>query len=148
MQNTQRHLNVLYVEDDATDIDIVKATLNDIPDNCLRLSITEDGEEALKFLNKLEQYQNVKMPDLILLDLNLPKIDGKEILKSLKSSERHKHIPVIVLTTSIAQKDVDDVFKLGASGFITKPGDFFAFKEIFHTISDYWARKSKLPQIN
>lgn len=148
MPSAQRQLDVLYVEDDSTDVDIVKATLSDIPDNCLRLSVTEDGEEALRYLDKLDEYSNAKSPDLILLDLNLPKVDGKEVLKAVKASDRLKHIPVIILTTSVAQKDVDDVFQLGASGFITKPGDFYAFRDIFTSISDYWAKKSKLPRLN
>ena len=109
-----------------------------------------DGEELLDYLSHKGEYNpdNAPSPDLILLDLNMPRKDGKEALKEIKSSKRLKHIPVIVLTTSSAEEDIVKTYDLGVNSFITKPVTFDELVNVVKQIDNYWFELVKLPALN
>jgi len=137
--------NILLVEDNAADIALTKKAIekSKIVNN---LSITRDGEEAMDFLYKKGKYSDAKKPDLIILDLNLPKKDGREILEEVKKDEDLKKIPVVILTTSNAEKDILKTYNLYANCYITKPLDFDQFIAIVKQINDFWFSIVKLPR--
>jgi CheY-like chemotaxis protein len=109
------------------------------------LSHVEDGEEAMAFLRRQGRHANAPRPDLILLDLNLPRKDGREVLAELKQDPRLKTIPVVVLTTSRAEQDVLRSYELHANCYITKPVDFQRFLEVVKSIEDFWLTVVTLP---
>lgn len=131
-------IEIMLVEDDPGDQKLIKQSLlkqrikNEI-------HITGTAEEALEFLAKAKDgIDNFPMPDLILLDLNMPGIGGKEFLKRIKEDDKLDTIPVVILTTSDSDQDVLDSYKLHASGYIKKPVSLDGFKEIFHDLQEYW----------
>jgi len=109
------------------------------------LSVVRDGVEALAFLHKEGQYINAPHPDLILLDLNLPKKDGREVLAEIKSDKYLKRIPVVILTSSEAEKDIIGTYDLHANCYITKPVDLDQFIKIVKAIESFWLTVVKLP---
>jgi two-component system, chemotaxis family, response regulator Rcp1 len=111
-----------------------------------RLSIVEDGEEALSFLKNEGPYADAPRPDLILLDLNLPKKDGRDVLAVVKKDDALKRIPVIILTTSSAHEDILKAYDLNANCYITKPVDFDQFMDVVKRIGDFWFTIVKLPE--
>jgi CheY-like chemotaxis protein len=140
-----KRIEILLVEDNAGD---VRLTMEALKDGKVlnHLSVAQDGEEALAFLHKEGPYANAPCPDLILLDLNLPKKDGREVLLEIKNDEPLKHIPVVVLTTSNADKDILRTYELHANCYITKPVDFEQFTKVVKSIEDFWLTIVKLPQ--
>ncbi len=136
MQNSKP---ILLVEDDSVDVMTVKRALKDL-EVASELVSTGDGEEALAYL---EEEENPK-PSVILLDLNMPKMNGTEFLKIIKADDGLKKIPVIVLTTSNSEQDIAKSFELGAAGYMVKSVDYKKFMEIIKTIDSYWTL-SKLP---
>ena len=138
-------INILLVEDNPGDIRLTKEVLKEgkIQNN---LSVVMDGEEALLFLKKAGQYANAVTPDIILLDLNLPKKDGREVLAEIKADPGLKCIPVIVLTTSAAEKDILSMYSHYANCYITKPVDFNQFINVVRHIEDFWLTIVKLPK--
>jgi len=136
MQNSQP---ILLVEDDSIDVMTVKRAFRDIEVK-IELVPTGDGEEALAYLR---DDGNTK-PSVILLDLNMPKMNGTEFLKIIKADDGLKKIPVIVLTTSNSEQDIAKSFELGAAGYMVKSVDYKRFMEIIKTIDSYWTL-SKLP---
>ncbi|MFQ5796250.1 MAG: response regulator [Candidatus Bipolaricaulia bacterium] len=130
-------LKVLLVEDNPDDIEITEQALKKSRFDC-DLFVVRDGEEALNFLHRREGHRDAPRPDLILLDLNLPKIDGREVLVQIKQDEKLRRIPVIVLTVSEYEKDIAKAYNSGASSYITKPVDFRGFVKIMETVRDYW----------
>ena len=113
-----------------------------------RVVVAHDGVEALDFLFNTGPYAGLNphtLPALILLDLKLPRVDGLEVLKQIRSHEVSRHLPVVVLTTSREEKDVLNSYQYGASSYIVKPVDFFRFMEIILTISEYWLNMNELP---
>ena len=138
-------INILLVEDNPGDIRLTKEVLKDgkIRNN---LSVATDGEEALLFLKKTGKYKDVFTPDIILLDLNLPKKDGREVLSQIKADESLKMIPVIVLTTSDAEQDIKNVYEHHANCYITKPVDFNQFINVIRSIENFWLTIVKLPK--
>lgn len=133
---------ILLVEDDRVDVMTVKRALNDIHITN-QLNIVGNGQEALKFLT---DGKNIK-PCIILLDLNMPKMNGIEFLRIIKQDEKLKKIPVIVLTTSMEEQDKIDSFNLSVAGYIIKPVDYQQFVEVMKTINMYWLL-SELPSDN
>ena len=109
------------------------------------LHVAVDGVEALAFLDK-GKTNPVRGPDLILLDLNLPRMDGREVLAQIKADERLRTIPTVILTTSEAQADIVKSYELQANAYLTKPVDLDAFETLVTSISDFWLTKAKLPQ--
>ncbi len=110
-----------------------------------KVFVTEDGEEAIKFLRKEGKYKDVPNAGLVILDLNMPKVDGFEVLKVIKNDENLKSIPVIVLTSSSRPEDIERAYKLGCNSFIVKPASFEDFIEAVMEIKRYWLTISKIP---
>ncbi|ARV57377.1 response regulator [Nostocales cyanobacterium HT-58-2] len=137
-------IEILLVEDNPGDVQLTRIALEDSKIS-VNLSVVEDGVEAMAFLRKQEKYANVPYPDLILLDLNLPRKDGREVLAEIKADKTLKRIPVVVLTTSGAEEDVLKAYNLSANCYITKPVDFDRFVKIVHSIENFWFSVVKLP---
>lgn len=138
-------VKILLVEDNPGD---VRLTMEAFKDGkiCNHLDVVMDGEEALAFLHREGKYANESLPNLILLDLNLPKKDGREVLMEIKNDKELKRIPVVVLTTSVAEKDILKTYDLHANCYITKPVDFDQFITVVKSIEDFWLTIVKLPR--
>ncbi|MBW4614546.1 MAG: response regulator [Desmonostoc vinosum HA7617-LM4] len=137
-------IEVLLVEDNPGDAHLTRIALEDSKIS-IHLSLVEDGVEAMAFLRKQERYTQAPHPDLVLLDLNLPRKDGREVLAEIKSDESLKRIPVVVLTTSQAEEDILKAYNLAANCYITKPVDFDQFVKIVKSIETFWFAIVKLP---
>lgn len=144
MEKNPDVLEILLVEDNEGDIILTKEALSEIsvPN---QLHVTRDGEEGLSFLYKQGKYADVPTPDLILLDLNMPRKDGKEVLAEIKKHPTLKVIPVVVLTTSNAKKDITTCYELQANCYINKPLDFQQFSEVIDIIEKFWLSLVLLP---
>lgn len=140
-------IHILLVEDNPADIRLTKEVLKDGKIKN-QLSVVMDGEEALLFLRKKGNYNNASTPDIILLDLNLPKKDGREVLAEIKSDPVLMLIPVIVLTTSSAERDILSTYAHHGNCYITKPVDFDQFITVITTIENFWLTIVKLPPVS
>jgi two-component system response regulator len=138
-------IEILLVEDNPGDVELTKEALEGAK-VCNRLHVVDDGAKALDFLVKKGEYADVPRPDLILLDLNLPKKDGREVLTQIKADPLLADIPVVVLTTSQAEEDILRAYKLHANCYITKPVDFKQFLVVVKAIEDFWLTVVKLPK--
>ncbi len=141
---TVRPIEVLLVEDNPGDVRLTRIALEE-GRLALNLSVVPDGVEAIAFLRQAGHYKTKPRPDLILLDLNLPKKDGREVLADIKSDPILRRIPVVVLTTSQSDEDVLRAYNLHANCYIVKPVDFNQFAKIVQTIENYWFTIVKLP---
>ena len=139
-----RPVEILLVEDNPGDVDLAREALEDSKLHN-RLHVAEDGEKAMAFLNGRPPYENMPRPDLILLDLNLPRKDGREVLADIKGDPDLKRIPVVILTTSRAEQDVLRSYDLHANCYITKPIDFDQFMEVVRSIESFWMSIVVLP---
>jgi len=139
-----RPIDILLVEDSPSDTDLTVEALS-AGKVANRLSIVEDGVQAMEFLHRQGRYADAPRPDLILLDLNLPRKDGREVLAEVKADESLRNIPVVVLTTSQAEQDVLRAYSLHANCYVTKPVDFRQFIEVIRSIEDFWLTIVKLP---
>ncbi|GJL55653.1 MAG: two-component system response regulator [Nitrospirales bacterium] len=137
-------IHVLMVEDDAEDVVLTKESLTNSKVT-LDLHVVEDGEEALLYLRKTPPYASVPRPDVILLDLNLPKKNGREVLSEMQQDIHLRSIPVIVLTTSDQEEDVLKTYELGANCYITKPVGLDQFMKVVNAIDNFWFSIVKLP---
>jgi CheY-like chemotaxis protein len=144
MKETLNERPILLVEDNEDDIMITKRALEKGQVRN-KLYVTHDGEEAISFLKKLGRYEKAPRPGFILLDLKMPKIDGFEVLKEIKKNPDLKSIPVVVLTTSGRDQDVEKSYTLGCNNYIMKPVDFERFIEIVNKIEEYWLIMSEIP---
>lgn len=144
MVKANRPFNILLIEDNPGDVRLTQEAFKEGKKK-VNLEVVMDGVEAIKYLRKQEQYAEVPIPDLILLDLNLPKWDGREVLKEIKTDKELKRIPVVVLTTSNAEQDIIKSYDLHANCYINKPVDFDNFFEIIQKIEDFWLITSILP---
>ncbi|GAB3888291.1 response regulator [Spirosoma agri] len=138
-QIQQRAIHILLVDDDEDDRYLTREAFHQhYPAS--RISFAEDGEDLLDFLNYQGRYSNSghTLPELILLDLNMPRKDGREALREIKSSEQLRHIPIVVLTTSDAKDDIETSYFNGANSFITKPPTFQRLSEVTKAIGQYW----------
>jgi CheY-like chemotaxis protein len=138
-----RVINVLLVEDDPGDVLMTREAFDDYLHN--RLDVVTDGAAALAYLRKEGQYEDVPRPDLVLLDLNLPRMDGREVLAEVKADGDLRTIPVVVLTTSEAEEDILRSYDLHANAYVTKPVDFERFIEVVRQIDDFFVSVVKLP---
>jgi CheY-like chemotaxis protein len=138
-------IDVLLVEDDAGDELITREAFehNKISNN---LHVAHDGEEGLDFLYKRGAYKDAPRPDLILLDLNLPKYDGRQLLETIKNDDDLCHIPVVVLTTSSAEEDILKSYKLHANAYVTKPVDLDQFMSAVRQIDEFFVQVVRLPK--
>jgi CheY-like chemotaxis protein len=141
---SHRPIQILLVEDNPGDVRLTIEALNDAK---LRnnLSVVRDGVEAMAFLGQEGPYGSVPRPDLVLLDLNLPRMDGREVLAQIKAHPDLRHIPVVVLTTSDSQPDILQAYELHANCYITKPVDLDHFIKIVRSIEDFWLTIVRLP---
>jgi CheY-like chemotaxis protein len=145
-RSTVRPVEILLIEDSPSDADLAIEALSQgkILNN---LHFVEDGVEAIKFLRKKSPYLSVPRPDLILLDLNLPKKSGVEVLEEIKTDINLKLIPVVILSTSAAPEDIIKSYSLHANCYITKPVDFVQFTKVVRLIEEFWLSVVQLPVI-
>ncbi len=137
-------IEVLLVEDDPGDVLLIREAFdfNKVHNN---LNVVSDGEQALAYLKNQGDYADANRPDLVLLDLNLPRKDGREVLAEVKADEQLRTIPVVVLTTSEAEEDVLKSYQLHANAYVTKPVDFERFVAIVRQIDDFFVSVVRLP---
>jgi len=140
-----RTIDVLLVEDDPGDVLITREVLEHNTINNV-VHVASDGQEGLDFLYKRGAHADAPQPDLILLDLNLPKYDGRQLLERIKSDANLCHIPVVVLTTSSAEEDVLTSYKLHANAYVTKPVDVDQFMRAVRQIDEFFIQVVRLPQ--
>ena len=136
---------VLLVEDNLGDVRLTQEAFRNVA-GALRLHVASDGVEALAFLKQEGVHADAPRPDLILLDLNLPKMDGREVLAHIKEDASLKLIPTVILTTSDAEADIVKSYQLQANCYLTKPVQLEAFEGLVRSINDFWLTKVKLPQ--
>jgi two-component system, chemotaxis family, response regulator Rcp1 len=137
-------IEILLVEDSPGDVRLTQEAFRDA-NSLIRLHIASDGVEAMAFLRREGAYIHVPRPDLILLDLNLPKMDGREVLAQIKEDDSLKTIPTLILTTSDAEADILKSYQLQANCYLNKPVRFDAFESLVKSINDFWLKKVKLP---
>jgi len=143
-QDNIKVIDILLVEDSEGD---ARLSMEAMRDSKIRNKMHHvvDGEEAMAFLRKEGKYSKAPRPDLILLDLNLPKKDGREVLAEIKNDDKLKRIPAVVLTISNAEEDILKSYNLHANCFITKPIDLGQFMKVVHSVEDFWLTIVKLP---
>jgi len=142
----KKEISILLVEDNEGDIILTLEALKEAK-IYNEINVVRDGDAALQYLNKEGEYQDAETPDLILLDINLPKMDGIEVLAKIKSNEGLMVIPVVMLTTSDSEKDIFQSYQSHANCYITKPVNFENFMEVIQTIKDFWINIVQLPKI-
>ena len=142
---SERNIEILVVEDSPSDVRLLQEAFREISlEHCL--NVVGNGEEALAFLKQEGIYQHAPQPDLILLDLNLPRMNGREFLAEIKESSEFRRIPVVVMTSSGAEEDIIRSYDLHANCFITKPVDLDQFITIIQSIKQFWLTIVKLPR--
>jgi chemotaxis family two-component system response regulator Rcp1 len=143
---TGKHIEILLVEDNPGDVTLITEALKDAK-VYNTLHVARDGVEAMQYLHdSLDPDSGVSRPGLILLDLNLPRKDGREVLKEAKSDEKLRSIPIVVMTTSKDEEDIIKAYDSQANCYITKPVDFDQLMKVVHTIEDFWLTLVQLPQ--
>jgi two-component system, chemotaxis family, response regulator Rcp1 len=143
-RNEMRPIEILLVEDSPSDTELTVEALKDFKVRN-HVSIVEDGLQAMQFLRREGPYAQAPRPDLIMLDLNLPRKDGREVLADIKSDDQLKTIPIVVLTTSRAEQDILAAYQLSANCYITKPVDFNQFLDVVRSIESFWLFVVTLP---
>jgi CheY-like chemotaxis protein len=145
MSNPVEAIDVLLVEDDPGDVLMTREAFEDykVRNN---LYVATNGVEAMEFLQKKGEHANAPTPDLILLDLNLPRMDGREVLAAVKENPELRSIPIVVLTTSEAEEDVARSYSLHANAYVTKPVDFERFVSVVQQIDDFFVSVVRLPR--
>ena len=137
-------VHILLVEDNEGDILLTKEAFEEAKIT-VKLTVVKDGQEAIDFMTKQNKYQHATLPDLVLLDINLPKKNGHEVLKEMKHNDAIKHIPIIILTTSSSEKDINLAYHNYANCFITKPVEVADFLKAVSSIENFWISLMKLP---
>jgi two-component system, chemotaxis family, response regulator Rcp1 len=138
-------IEVLLVEDSPGDVRLTQEAFRDA-NKAIHLHVASDGVEAMAFLKREGVYARAPRPELILLDLNLPKMDGREVLAHIKEDPNLKTIPTVILTTSEAEADIVKSYQLQANCYLSKPVQLDAFEALVKSINDFWLTKVKLPQ--
>jgi len=138
-------IEVLLVEDSPGDVRLTQEAFRDA-NTTIRLHVAADGVQAMAFLRREGTHVHAPRPDLILLDLNLPKMDGREVLAHIKADEDLKTIPTVILTTSDAESDIVKSYELQANCYLSKPVQLEAFESLVKSINDFWLTKVKLPK--
>lgn len=142
--NKGKTVEMLVVEDNPGDVRLIREALREVKVE-INLSVVGDGDEALRFLNRESDYLDAPRPDLIFLDLNLPRISGREVLSVIKKSARFRKIPVVVLTSSSADLDIDASYDLGANSYLTKPVQFENFMDCMQAVEGFWLTLVRFP---
>jgi CheY-like chemotaxis protein len=144
IQERNKLIEILMVEDNPADVRLTREAFKDAKMlNSMHVAV--DGEEAMEFLRRAGKFKTAPRPDLILLDLNLPKKDGREVLAEIKNDPELKRIPVVVLTTSEDERDIFKAYDLHVNAYITKPVDLDQFMKIVEAVEDFWLSVVKLP---
>lgn len=138
-------IQVLLVEDSPGDVRLTREAFRDI-NAAVRLHVASDGVEAMAFLRHEGAYADSPRPDLTLLDLNLPRMDGREVLACIKADHVLRTIPTVVLTTSDAQSDIARSYQLQANCYLTKPAKYDDFAALLQSVNDFWLTRAQLPQ--
>jgi CheY-like chemotaxis protein len=138
-------IEVLLVEDSPGDVRLTREAFRDA-DVSIRLHVASDGVEAMAFLRRRDEHIHAPRPDLILLDLNLPRMDGREVLAQVKEDPSLKTIPTVILTTSAAEADIMKSYELQANAYLSKPVQLDAFESLVNSIKDFWLTRVRLPQ--
>jgi CheY-like chemotaxis protein len=144
MRDQAEEIEILLVDDDAEDVVLIKEAMAEVKMHN-HLSVVGDGVEALRFLRKEGEYSSASRPDLIFLDLNMPKMSGREVLAELKKDDDLKSIPVCVLTSSAAEEDIIKAYHLHANCYLTKPVEFNQFVKMVNSIKDFWLTAVHFP---
>ena len=144
-EGSDKALQVLLVEDSPGDVRLTREAFR-AANSSIQLHVTADGPEAMAFLRREGEYASAPRPDLILLDLNLPKMDGREVLAKIKASEDLRTIPTVILSTSTDQMDIALSYQLLANCFLSKPVQLDQFESLVSSINDFWLTKVQLPQ--
>jgi chemotaxis family two-component system response regulator Rcp1 len=138
-------LKVLLIEDNPGDVRLTQEAFRD-SNISISLHVATDGVEAMEFLRREGAYADAPRPDLIMLDLNLPKMDGRQVLTRIKEDDRLKTIPTVILTTSEAEVDILTSYRLQANCYLSKPVQLDSFENLVKSVSDFWFTKVKLPR--
>jgi two-component system, chemotaxis family, response regulator Rcp1 len=138
-------LTILLVEDNPGDVRLMQEVLH-ATNNSLHLVVASDGVEALALLTRAGTYAHAPRPDLILLDLNLPKMDGHAVLAHIKEDPNFKTIPTVILTTSDSEADIEQSYQLQANCYLSKPMELSAFEKLLRGLNDFWLTRAILPQ--
>jgi chemotaxis family two-component system response regulator Rcp1 len=146
LSRAERAIDILLVEDNPADVRLTREIFEN-GDGSTRLNVVGDGEQAMAFLRREGPYADSPRPQLVLLDLNLPRKDGREVLEELKADSNLCRIPVVVLTTSGAESDISRSYELQANCYITKPVDLDEFFSVVGSIKDFWLANARLPSL-
>lgn len=136
---------ILLVEDNEGDMILTMEALEGLKHQHI-ISRVKDGEQAIHYLKKEGEFEQAVLPDLILLDINLPRLDGKEVLTFIKQSISFKKIPVIILSTSNSERDIEECYQQGANCYVVKPSDLDGYVQVIHAIESFWLNIVNLPQ--
>ena len=139
-----RPAEILLVEDNENDVILTRLAFKQAK-LAIRLHHVQDGEQCMAFLHKQGEYTTAPTPDIILLDLNMPRMDGREVLAEISDDENLRHLPVVILTTSSAEQEILKMYKLRCSSYIIKPVDFAQFVRVIQLFADYWLEVVVLP---
>lgn len=137
-------IDILLVEDNPADIDLIQESLRESKVLC-KVNAVRDGEEAMDYLHQRNGYEDTVRPDIVLLDLNMPRKDGREVLSEIKQHPELKILPIIVMTSSSAEEDILRSYQLHANAYVTKPVDLESFDKIVHAIEDFWFAAVRYP---
>lgn len=144
MTEQKQQAEILLVEDNPGDVKLTEKAFENA--NLINnMHHAADGEEAMKFLNREGQYEDAPRPDIVLLDLNLPKLNGDEVLKRIKDDEQLRRIPVVMLTSSEAEEDIMSTYNLHANAYMTKPVEFSGFIDVVQKVEGFWFSVVRYP---
>jgi len=143
-----KRFTVLSIEDNEADFVLLKKALETIPDLSLDIVNISNGNTAMDFLYKRDDFKSAPTPNIIILDINLPSVNGKEILKTIKTDENYKSIPVIIFSTSDYYVDIEETYQLHANSYITKTFDINELYKKITMIGEYWLKSNELPDNN
>ncbi len=144
MKRVAKYYDILIMEDRPADIRLIQEALSEVEER-INISVAMDGEEGLDFLYQRGEHTDKPIPDLIFLDLNMPKKEGKEVLRVVKNDDRLKAIPIIVLTNSYHPQEILEVYKLHANAYVHKPLDFDDFRKAIAIIVSFWLSTAEIP---
>ncbi len=142
----RKRLDILLVEDSSGDIRLMREAFR-FTSRPVRLHVATDGEEAMAFLRREPPHEAAPRPEIILLDLNMPRMDGREVLARVKGDDNLKTIPTIILTTSESETDIEQSYRLQANCYLNKPAELDSFEALVWSIDDFWLNKVRLPPL-
>ena len=140
-----RTIRILIVDDDPADAEIIQELLEECA-TALEIHVVHDGVDALEHLSSCTRVPGGGLPDLVLLDLNMPRKDGREVLQEIRATEQLQHLPVIILTTSQEEEEIEQAYRLGANCYISKPAAMADFERLVNAIELFWMQTARLPQ--